>query len=227
VRAGNRRRCAGTPSKEIAARTELTPIATLTLSDAQFLKGDAAGAKPVTIAGEFRAAQGPGRHPVVVMIHGSGGIGGNFDPWERLFNAMGISTFTIDGFTGRGLQATNTDQSLLGRLNFILDIYRALDLLAKNPRVDPDRIALMGFSRGGQAVLYASVARFNEMWNKSGIRAVAYLAFYPDCTTTYIDDRDWLADRCMCSAACPTTPTRSVAATPSPRGSPPPDTRLP
>ena len=54
---------------------------------------------------------------------------------------------------------------VLGRLNFILDIYRALDILAKHPRVDPQRIALMGFSRGGQAVLYASLKRFKEMWN--------------------------------------------------------------
>ena len=81
---------------------------------------------------------------------------------------MGVSTFALGGFTGRALTQVNTDQSLLGRLNFILDIYRALDILAKHPRVDPQRIALMGFSRGGQAVLYASLKRFKEMWNRSG-----------------------------------------------------------
>ena len=38
------------------------PIPSLTLSDQQFLSGDAAG-KPVTVAGEFRVAQGTGRCP--------------------------------------------------------------------------------------------------------------------------------------------------------------------
>jgi hypothetical protein len=51
---------------------------------------------------------------------------------------------------------------LLGRLNFILDIYRALDVLAKHPRVDAQRIALMEFSRG-QAALYASLKCFLKM----------------------------------------------------------------
>jgi len=46
----------------------------------------------------------------------------------------------------------------------------------------------MGFSRGGQAALYASVKRFHQMWNKSGIDFAAYLPFYPDCATTYAED---------------------------------------
>src|SRR5450631_3734093 len=49
---------------EIAARVELSAIPSLTLSDRQFLNGDAADAKPVTVAGEFRLAQGSGRLPV-------------------------------------------------------------------------------------------------------------------------------------------------------------------
>jgi dienelactone hydrolase len=114
--------------------------------------------------------------------------------WAREFNAMGISTFTLDGFTGRGLTQVSTDQARLGRLNFILDIYQALDILAKHPRVDASRIALMGFSRGGQAALYASLKRFHQTWNKSGAEVVAYIAFYPDCMTTYVADTD-IVDR--------------------------------
>lgn len=180
-------------ARQIAARTELHSIATLTLSDSHFLKGEADGT-PTTLTGEFRIAQGAGRLPVVVLMHGSGGMGPNIEMWSNEFNAMGISAFAIDGFTGRGLATVSTDQARLGRLNFILDIYRSLDILAKHPRVDPARIALMGFSRGGQAALYASLKRFHRMWNKSGVEFAAYLPFYPDCMTTYIADTD-VADR--------------------------------
>jgi dienelactone hydrolase len=179
--------------KEIASRVEIYPIPSLTISDQQFLTGDANGSQ-VTLAGEFRIAQGAGRLPVVVMMHGSGGVGANIEPWVHAFNQMGISTFVIDGFTGRGLRSVSTDQAQLGRLNFIVDIYRALEILASHPRVDPDRIVLMGFSRGGQAALYASLDRFQKLWNKSGVQFAGYIPFYPDCSTSYLTDTE-VADR--------------------------------
>jgi len=175
--------------KEIAARTEIYGIPSLTISDHQFLTGDANG-KPVTVGGELRIAQGSGRLPVVVLMHGSSGVGGTMDAWVHQFNSMGISTFVIDGFSGRGLTATGPNQALLGRLNFVVDIYHALDILAKHPRVDPERIALMGFSRGGQAALYASLDRFNKLWNRSGLHFAAYIPFYPDCSTSYAGDTE-------------------------------------
>jgi dienelactone hydrolase len=114
----------------------------------------------------------------------------NVEMWARELNKIGISTFALDGFTGRGLTEVNTNHALLGRLNFILDIYRALDVLAKHPSIDPARIALMGFSRGGQATLYASLKRFHRLWNKSGVEIGAYVPFYPDCMTTFLSDTD-------------------------------------
>ncbi len=128
-------------TKDFAARTELLPIQTLTLTDQQFLTGDNNG-KPTTITGQLRIAQGTGRLPVVVLQHGSGGFAPNIEYWSRELNAAGISTFAIDGFSGRGLIEVNSNQALLGRLNFILDIYRSLDVIAAHPRVDPQRIAV-------------------------------------------------------------------------------------
>ena len=176
--------------KEAAARVEMHTIPSMTLSDRQFLTGDTNGAQPVTMAGEFRIAQGIGRLPAVVLMHGSGGINPTMEVWTRQLNSLGISTFVIDGFSGRGLTSVSQDQAKLGRLNFILDIYGALEILAKHPRVDPDRIVLMGFSRGGQGALYASLKRFHEMWNRSGAQFAGYIAFYPDCATTYAGDID-------------------------------------
>lgn len=180
--------------KQLAARIELHSIPSLTLSDEQFLKGDSAAAKPVVVSAELRIAQGSGRLPVVVLIHSSSGMMANIDFWTRELNEMGVSTFALDGFTGRGLTDVNSDQASLGRLNLILDVYRMLDVLSKHPRVDASRIVLMGFSRGGQGTLYASMNRFQKMWNRSGIGFAAYIPFYPDCMTTYRGDTD-VADR--------------------------------
>ncbi len=152
-----------------------------------FLKGDAFG-RPTIISGTLRVAQGSGRLPVVILVHGSGGIEENAVVWERLFASLGISTFAIDSFTGRWIASTVADQSQLGRLNMILDLYRSLAVLAADPRVDPNRIAVMGFSRGGQATLYAALKRFQKMWNPSGIDPAAYIALYAPCITTYVDD---------------------------------------
>ena len=174
---------------DMAARTELHSIETLTLSDTQFLRGDANG-KATRTSGQLRLAWGSGRLPVVVLQHGSAGMAPNVEMWARELNKIGVSTFALDGFTGRGLTEVNTNQGLLGRLNFIVDIYRALDVLAKHPSIDPARIALMGFSRGGQATLYASLKRFHGLWNKSGVEFVAYVPFYPDCMTTFLSDTD-------------------------------------
>jgi len=175
--------------QDMAARAELHSIDTLTLSDTQFLRGDANG-KATTTSGRLRLARGSGRLPVVVLQHGSAGMGPNVETWAREFNKIGVSTFALDGFTGRGLTEVNTNQALLGRLNFILDIFRALNVLANHPSIDPARIALMGFSRGGQATLYASLKRFHRLWNKSGVEFAAYIPFYPDCITTFLSDTE-------------------------------------
>jgi dienelactone hydrolase len=180
---------ATTFSKDIAPRIETIFIQTLTISDEQFLKGDSFG-RPTIISGTLRVAQGSGRLPLVILVHGSGGIEENAVIWERLFASLGISTFAIDSFAGRWIASTVADQSQLGRLNMILDLYRSLAVLAADPRVDPNRIAVMGFSRGGQATLYAGLKRFQKMWNPSGIDPAAYIALYAPCIATYIGDTE-------------------------------------
>jgi dienelactone hydrolase len=175
--------------KDLAARTEVRAIETLTLTDQQFLTGDKNG-KAVTIAGQLRFPQGaPARLPAVILQHGSGGVSGGHELWAKTFNEMGIASFLVDSFSGRGLVSTSTNQALLGRLNMVLDAYRAFDVLANHPRIDSARIAVMGFSRGGQSTLYSSVKRFQQMWNPRAAFA-AYIPLYASCNTTFIGDTD-------------------------------------
>jgi dienelactone hydrolase len=108
---------------------------------------------------------------------------------SKHFNEMGIATFVIDAFSGRGLTSTSTNQALLGRFNMILDAYRSFDVIADHPLIDRSRIALMGFSRGGQSTLYAGLKRFQKSWNPSATFA-AYIPMYASCQATLIDDTD-------------------------------------
>jgi dienelactone hydrolase len=172
------------------ARVELHPFKTRTMSDRQFLTGGKDGAE-VAIAGELRIPKaGTERLPAVVLIHGSGGIGRNSADWVRVLNGIGVATFLVDSFTARGLVTVTADQAVLGRLVQTYDAYRALEVVAKHTRVDPARIAAMGFSRGGQAILYASMKRLQKMHGPAEASFAAYIPFYANCGTTFIDDED-------------------------------------
>lgn len=178
------------PGHAQIARVELHPFQSTTLTDQEFLTGQKEG-KPVVIAGELRIPRpGTDRLPAVVLLHGSGGVGGLIDDWAHWFNAMGVATFVVDSFTARGIVSTQNDQAQLGRLAMIIDAYRALAILAKHPRIDPEMIVLMGSSRGGQATLYASMARFQRIHGPGNSAFAAYVPFYPDCRTSFLNDDD-------------------------------------
>jgi dienelactone hydrolase len=166
----------------------------VTLSEPQFLTGTKDG-QPVTIWGDLHLPkQGEGRLPAVLLVHGSGGVGAHEERWAGKLNGMGVAAFILDSFNGRGISETAVDQSRLSLGAMIMDAYRALALLSSHPRIDPDRIAIMGFSRGGYVSLYASLLRFQRMHGPANAQFAAYLAFYPFCNATFIDDEQ-ISDR--------------------------------
>lgn len=173
------------------ARQEVYALQSVTLSDADFLSGKKDGA-PVTLAGTLQLPKlGNDKLPAVVLLHGSGGMGGTGGPiveWSRELNEIGVATFAVDSFSGRGIIETVTDQSRLARLNMIIDAYRALDLLSKHRQIDPARIAVMGFSRGAQSSLYSSLVRFQKMHGPAGAAFAAHIGLYAPCGTTYRDE---------------------------------------
>ena len=175
------------------ARLEIFSIETLSLTDQQFLLG-AKDVTPARIGAELRLPPGTSHIPAVVLVHGSGGVGANVDGWAQALNVMGIAALILDTFTGRGIFQTITDQSQLSSFSMIVDAYKSLELLSRHPRIDPERIAVMGFSKGGVASLYSSMKRFQRLWGTPGIEFAAYISFYTRCDVPLLDDEN-ISDR--------------------------------
>src|SRR5262249_19851528 len=162
-------------------RTEIYPVQTVTLTTADFLLGKKDG-KPAIIAGELRIPKpGTDRLPAVVLVHGSDGIGSNSGMWAGELNKAGFATFIADSFTGRGITNTITDQAQLSSYAMMNDAFAALAVLAKHPRIHPNKIAVMGFSKGAIPALYASMKRFQSAFAPEGASFAAYIGFYTPC----------------------------------------------
>lgn len=102
-----------------------------------------------------------GKIPAMIYMHGSGGgftdsAKKRIGPWLKMFNKMGIATFKLDSFKGRGVKSTVNNQRAVTSADMVVDVYRALELLSKHPRIDSSRIGIIGGSKGGGVALYSS-----------------------------------------------------------------------
>jgi dienelactone hydrolase len=110
------------------------------------------------------------------------------DAWAKEINSLGIAAFILDTFSGRGIASTVADQSQLDSLAMMIDAYRALSLLARHPRIDPERIAVMGFSKGAVPAIYSSNERFRSLYGPAKLGFAAHIGLYTPCNVQYRDD---------------------------------------
>ena len=119
------------------------------------------------------------RLPAVVLVHGSGGIyREEVTYWARMLNEQGIAALVIDIFSPRGVKSTGEDQSQVPFAADTADAFAALGMLASHPRIDPKRIAVMGFSRGGITAVRSGVASIIKGAAPAGLRFAAHVALY-------------------------------------------------
>jgi dienelactone hydrolase len=139
--------------------------------------------EPVTVAGDLSIpAAASGRVPAVIVLHSCSGMTPNLAEWTEAVNRMGFAALLLDSFTARGVTeictggAGRTPVTVSSRL---ADVYRALALLAAHPRIDPRRIAVLGFSHGGWVTLWASQAQIERRFLRANVDFAAFAAFYP------------------------------------------------
>lgn len=139
------------------------------------------GEGEVTVSGDLRFPEGAGRFPVVIYMHGSGGpLAQHESVWLRRFREAGFATFQIDAFRPRGVRSTIGNQGAVTAASMTRDVFAAAELLAGSPKVDPERIGIMGSSKGGVVALLSSKRSWQRKWNA---KLAFHIALYPFCQT--------------------------------------------
>lgn len=142
-----------------------------------YLPAGASAAKPV---------------PAVVLLHGAAGVLPTRGPtYARQLAQMGVAGLVIDSFGSRRELAVSFIDRLLHitEAAILADAYTGLAWLDGLAEVDGRRVALMGFSYGGMATLYAVQQQVAAAFLPDGPRFAAHVAFYAPCIARFEDAR--------------------------------------
>jgi dienelactone hydrolase len=121
------------------------------------------------------------RYPAVVLVHTLGGYrDANEGAYAAELRKTGFATLTYDGFAARGSTGLALSRSGPGLwASGVADAYAALRLLAGDPRIDASRIAIVGFSYGGEVAHLAAFAELRAVLDPGQARFAAHVAYYP------------------------------------------------
>ena len=98
--------------------------------------------------------------PAVIMLHGCGGLRQVQAAYADEVLAAGYAVVIVDSLSPRGIDRFGAMSQVCTALRLwgqerAADIPAAIALAAENPAIDPDRLALVGWSHGGWTVLEA------------------------------------------------------------------------
>jgi len=131
------------------------------------------GLDPPHLLGYLARPIGTGRFPAVVILHGCTGLSASqVETADRLRN-WGYVALAIDSAGPRGM--TTGCGSSVGQ---IFDAHAALHYLSRQDFVDPGRVAVLGYSMGGDAAL--RLAQNDGVPSEFEERFRAAVAYFPD-----------------------------------------------
>jgi len=119
-----------------------------------------AAARPARVSASVHLPMQADRpFPCMVILTSSAGVQRHREHYyAQALNDAGVAAMIVDSFTGRGVRRTVADQTLVSGAQMEGDAFAALALLRADPRIDPQRIGVMGVSKGGVATLNAAIA---------------------------------------------------------------------
>lgn len=114
------------------------------------------GADDVMLTGTLAIPDGPGPHPAIVLISGSGPqdrdeaiIGTEMKPFALLANAITPTGVAVLRYDDRGFGASTGDFNSAVTSDFSADAAAAIAYLATRDDIDPAQIGVLGHSEGG------------------------------------------------------------------------------
>jgi dienelactone hydrolase len=121
------------------------------------------------------------RYPAVVVVHSVAGyLDGNEGLYAAELRKAGFATLTYDSFAARGSTGVALARTGPGLWpSGAADAYAALRLLAADPRIDASRIAIAGFSYGGEVAHLTAFAGLRAALDPGEARFAAHVAYYP------------------------------------------------
>ena len=130
------------------------------------------------IGGKLYRPKGDGPFPAVVMIHGCAGIEPYHESWAEMAAGWRYVVLLIDSFGSRGTkERCSHPVSVLAGDSRVFDAHGALQYLMSLPDVDPDRIAMIGWSRRN----FLGLAARDGVHHMLDGEFRAAISFYPDC----------------------------------------------
>jgi dienelactone hydrolase/uncharacterized membrane protein len=136
----------------------------------------------VTVPGNLSfPSEAKDRYPAVVVVHSLAGyIDSNEGRYAAELRKAGFATLTYDGFAARGTTGIALASSGPGLWpDGVSDAYAALRLLAADPRIDARRVAIVGFSYGGEVAHLTAMDRLRAARDPGSARFAAHVAYYP------------------------------------------------